>query len=569
MEIKPLRTLILLILAPIALAATGVRVTTASFDFNDGFQGWDPLSDVNAQWVVKEIAPAGDPRSFSRFDPLDVSSLSMLVSLNSSRRAKIYVTSPLLYIDKDASLDFYVGFNKFYDTTCRLLLQVSGDDFLTSETIWNSKNAENFGSWSWQPVSISLKDFYGEEIKFRFFYTTGSTEVEADRGGFGGDFSIDNFIITADVEEKKPDNPVDPDNPDNPVDPDNPDNPDNPDDPVNPDKPDNPDDPNEDILEAKIVAPVDFFSKEEGCLVVPPAEEVTFSDGSLGNPSLVTWIFTGLNGTDEDTYLRGSSVTVAFPIEGIFKVTLVVQDDAKVSVCERQLRVADKVMVSNIPDGSLSGAFLLDGVEVLPGSNTLKISSFAERFSAPPLPVYIDGVDMLLKRRDVADALTGMMSLGVRIYSSRNGLPNVEKAASYLMINQLPEVNGKEDVFVSFIFDEPVKLEDEFFILAEGFPATTDSTAVNFGGASVEEGEGRALVKRNGEWSALSGYSFCLYPHVSFSAPSDKDGVASVFGDEQLQYYNLQGVRVDMSRRPAPGIYIVVKGNQASKVMIH
>lgn len=201
MEIKPLRLLASLILSPVAMLAAGENVSLASFDFNDGFQGWTPQTGTGLEWKIMEVAPAGDAISFSNFDPTDISSLFTIAPLMRMDRTHSYITSPSIHIEPESTLEFYVGFSSFYDFACRLQLLVSTDGFKTSKVLWNSKNAEGPQSWHWRYVNVPLQNYADREITFRFYYTTGYDDNAADRGGYAGDFGIDNFSISAEVED--------------------------------------------------------------------------------------------------------------------------------------------------------------------------------------------------------------------------------------------------------------------------------------------------------------------------------------------------------------------------------
>lgn len=218
MEIRPLKLgaaagIFSLALCFIMLAPLSAGAFSISYDFNDGFQNWEPQNGSHLEWVVREVPRDAHPTSFSLIDPDDVASLTMEVPQSSAQRSKGTVTSPEIELGNDASLQFYVGYNSWYDSLCRLLLQVSADNFATSVTLWNSKNFKTDG-WSWNKHTVDLSEFANSTVRFRFFYTTGSTDVMADRGGFSGDFAIDNFTLTF-----TPPKPSDPNNPNNPEDP--------------------------------------------------------------------------------------------------------------------------------------------------------------------------------------------------------------------------------------------------------------------------------------------------------------------------------------------------------------
>lgn len=253
MEIKKLGLIIFMWL-PMAAGAFGLAHPTANtplydeteeaaeplvtfFDFNDGFQGWEPQANGKLEWQTVDFEILLSGKGFSKIDADDKASLYTKAPQSEYDRTNSYIISPEIYIGKDGELDVYIGFTDFYDNYCRLQLQVSTDDFKTNEILWNSKNYKS-QSWDWNEYAIKLSKYKDKTVKFRFYYTTGYLYSRDDRpGGFMGEFGIDNFKVISytieDSEEPKSDEPS-VENPNEP----------NPDDPAlgeqNPDEPDGP-----------------------------------------------------------------------------------------------------------------------------------------------------------------------------------------------------------------------------------------------------------------------------------------------------------------------------------------
>ena len=243
MEIKKLGFFLLTILAPIAFRATGANVSQTLFNFNDGFQNWTPSSpQAHFEWMVTTFENLGT----DLHQNLDGSFLFSKAPTDSQYRTKAWITSPEIKLGENNCLSFYAGYtNEWYDDLCRLSLLVSTDDFKTSEILWKS-NYKKAAFWDWWVIEATIpKKYEGTTVKFRFLYSTGYDPNMEDRGGYFGDFAIDDFLVSSEFPDNpdNPDNPNNPDNPDNPNNPDNPDNPDNPNNPDNPDNPNNPDNP--------------------------------------------------------------------------------------------------------------------------------------------------------------------------------------------------------------------------------------------------------------------------------------------------------------------------------------
>ena len=460
MEIRILRILLLLFISPVASLASGESVTLASFDFEDGDQEWTLEDNGRYSWQVSEgtlFMPAPQGREFY---------------------ANTYATSPEITIEGEAELSFDVAFNSDMDAFCRLHLQVSDNDFVSYSTIWNSKDLI-ISPWGWKNCRIPLDSFKGKNVKFRFFYTMGAGY---DRGGYWGEFAVDNFIITAEKTEVDPgENPgKDPDNPDKPVDPDIPDTPAKG--PV-----------------AHIGLPVTFRDVDSGNPVMPPLLPVNFTDASEGDPTLSTWTFHGVEG--EPLVIREKNPTVTFTREGDFEVTLVVQNEDGVSMAKETITVAYESAVANRKaEEELKIIELGADGEVFPGSSSHRISAYAEHFSAPATPVLLKGVNVYFSRVQIADALVGMSSIPVSICTADGVIPGETLATSYLLAADLPSVAPKEEaVPVYFEFESPVALSGEFFIVTEGIPAPSAGNCLGLA-MVAHDSENTALLKVNGEW---------------------------------------------------------------------
>lgn len=133
-----------------------------------------------------------------------------------------------------------------------------------------------------------------------------------------------------------------------------------------------------------------------------------------------------------------------------------------------------------------------------------------------------------------------------------------------MMLSDIDPASGS----ASFKLDKRVKIEDEFFITVDGFPVSAQDTKVNFAGSHIENGEGKAMIRVEGEWKHLPDYSYHLYPHVSFSDPEIDKTEITVDDVTEPIYYTLQGIRVPDGVNLASGIYIAVKGKKAYRILV-
>ena len=490
MEIKSLISLLLL--APVAAIATGATVSLASYDFNDGFQGWTPRDNGAFSWVTMNLAEISADRGFANIDPADSGSLFMDVPQMKEARTHADITSPEIYISENALLSFYVGYSNYWnDDLCRLHLQISADDFKTFEVIWNS-GWDVIRSWQWSKIEIPLESFAGEDVKFRFLYTTGYMDLRDDPGGYSGDFAIDNFIVSCEKEDPKKDD-------DDPM--------------VTPDL----------SPKAVIGYPSDCFSSLTGNPVVPPHTPITFTDRSERNPETVSWIFTGLGSSPHlETTMRESNPTVSYPACGTFPMSLVAQNEHGISLAEGAVDVSYEADITNIPLKSVRGNIDLNG-QMFPGSNTQEITAFGERFPAPAGVALIAGATLEFTRVSLADRLDGLSSIGVHLYSMRNGMPNIRLASSYIMASRLPAIEeGQDYEKVFFPFEQPVMISEDFIIVVDGIPALNGGTCVAFSLAELEETEPNSLLRKGGEWIEAKEITsipvaFGIFPFMEFS----------------------------------------------------
>ena len=472
-------------MAPAALWATGATVSVAGFDFNDGFQGWTPQQGTGLEWTVEQVAPAGHANSFSQFDPADVSSLFTRPPQLAGYKTKSYVTSPDIHIQEDATLSFYVGFAGFYAPMCSLQLQVSDNDFADWKVIWNSKNEMPQSSWKWYKISVSLDEFKGKTEKFRFYYTTGTDKAWEDAGGYMGDFAIDNFVITAESREEA--------------------------------------EPPADGPFAIIGLPVNYRNTVDFLPVVPPYKSVAFTDLSTGNPTLTTWKLTGLmDNPYAESVFRNENPVVEFVNTGQYDVKMMVQNELGVSLATEKIDVAYDAEVTNLRKGDKVTNLALDGRDWFPGSNKKGITAYAEKFGAPPCGILVSGVNVRFTRVEISDEMDGMMSVGVHLYSSYDGRPAARLASAYRTVSELAEV-GVSPQYISFEFEDPACVSDEYFIVIDGIPTSSNGSAVNFGMATRRGERGSGMVKTGGEWNAEGeysegeGYSFAITANIGHS----------------------------------------------------
>lgn len=518
MEIRTLKFLLLLIVSPMVSTATGETVSIASYDFNDGLQGWAPTASTHAEWSASNMASVAQEKSFSSIDPSDKASLYVSAPFESEFRSHSYAVSPEIQIPKAATLNFYAGFSNYFDFACRLILEVSGDDFQSSEVLWNSKyETSGSTSWRWRSIEVDLADLAGRNVKFRFHYATGSSSASADKGGYMGDFAVDNFFITApapDENENPGENPggKDPET-------------------------------DKEAPVASIQAPVEYRLLGQGYPMVPPLVELQFNDVSAHNPTLTTWTFTG-TGTNpkEDTVIRQSSPVVSYSQPGLYPVRMVAQNDYGVSMAEEKIWVDWEGEIANALPESTPGNISLGNLGFFPGSNTLGISTFAEKFSRPPVEAVLSEANVWFTAINFANEIDRLASIGLHLYSSKEGKPDVKIASSYLTGEDLMKATEENGLIPArFTFDSPQIIDYEFFLVADGIPAYRGEGGLAIAMTSNKGKGSTALVKQNNEWIKpenlsipdLNSVSFLISPTIGYAVFDCGESFETVYKVEE------------------------------------
>ena len=178
--------------ADFSCQSTGSAVTVWEEDFDDGSDGWTLTNTEDIVWELKNTT--GD-EAFAAIDPDDVQSLFVGGPLQMYRRGIASATSPQIDVPANAMLKGYVGFSQNMDNYCRLHISVSTDAFATSELLWNSGDENGEKPWRWHEFAVSLEKYAGQQVQIRFTYTAGSDD-DMNVGGYVGDFTIDGLQIT-------------------------------------------------------------------------------------------------------------------------------------------------------------------------------------------------------------------------------------------------------------------------------------------------------------------------------------------------------------------------------------
>ncbi len=558
-----------------------------SDNFDKGLTGWsiDPTQYVT--WTTK--ATTGT-KAFSSIDPSDKASLYVEGPYQTYRREISSATSPEFQVPYSAQLSLWVGMSLNYDDVCRLLISISDDDFETSTLLWNSKDAEGERPWAWRRVSASLEDWAGKTVKLRLTYSWGSKDETFKTGGYQGDFTIDDIKVSGikaidkvslttgqelrlialnpgltDLQWSMPGATPATSTEAQPV--------------IYYTA-----DGDYDITltakngseevsytaagfvsvtgtepVARILPPATFREASSHDYMVAPLAPVTFRSVSTGFPTEHVWVFSGtVDGQSSATQeISGPEATVSYMFQHSWPVGLAVGNDHGESSDIATVCAEFQGGINNIQPGDVPSTFDMADWGVFPGSNTHKITRYAEYFSAPSVPMVVGGAYVYFVDAPTEVAITDNTSIGVHLYTCENGLPGKRVDSYWWTVIDLdgPTADGMlQGTFFEFT-DMPV-VNDEFFIVIDGLPEYNENCKVSFAMAKQRAGGNTALMEIDGEWRPVEGYfesgkgtSYYVTPVIrhsvmtSLPVGNDEITVPKEGGDFEHEIFSLMGYK--------------------------
>ncbi|MDE6206677.1 MAG: PKD domain-containing protein [Muribaculaceae bacterium] len=531
----------------------GLDATTvvSETNFNDGKipAGWtvDPTSYVT--WTVKVIAESGD-RSFSNYDPDDKGSLYVEGPYQTYRRENSSVTTAPVEIPANATFNGYIGFSLNYDDECRLAIEVSTDNFTDDITrIWYSADATGERPWAWRPIAADLSDYAGKTVRFRLTYCSGGKD-NFDTGGYMGDFAIDGLSIRTSAGVEKLNlvtgeevtfvpmtdidaaewhwsfpgavpatselrNPTVYYTADGTYD-------------VSLEVKDSEGNTSATTKTAfvnvtgtapvaKIGLPAEFRLTSTRLPMIAPTAPVTYTDASDGFPTEHVWSFSGVEETPQViTTMEGDSVEVRYAYLHNQTVELTSTNMHGTSTASAEVSVEYSGTVTNFRPTDAATVFDLEGSGEFPGTNSMKITAYAEKFSKPSRPIMVEGAYVYFMRAEAEELIDQLANIGVHIYTSENGLPGKRLDSWWWCVYELDLPSGSNLVGTAFPFTECPVINDEFFIVVDGLPAKNETCTVSFAMADFRAEGNTAYFLKDGEWKAASDYFPAGKNHTSY-----------------------------------------------------
>lgn len=527
-------------------------------NFDNGFGGWefDPTTEVT--W---SLANAGT--SFSTIDAANVNSLFVDGPYQVYKREISSATSPEFTVPNNAMLRCYLYFSLNFSDECALEITISEDDFETSTRLYTSLDQEGEKPSQWRAVAASLDDFTGKNVRLRFTYTYGRNDELFKVGGYMGSFYIDDIRVSgsmpvesfsvmtgepvefvdlstgpvAEWEWTLPGAVPATSTERNPT--------------VYYTRDGSYDvtltvrdaDGNEAQLTrpqmvtvtgttptAHILPPATFRFSNSRKYMVAPLATVTFSDNSEGFPTDFSWQFTGVCEDSNETLTADTeSVDVNYWFQHDWTAQLEVSNQHGSSTDEVEVSAEYGGLVCNLlPTDNLTN-FDLDGRGLFPGSNSMNITRYAEKFSAPSVPSVIPGVNVYFTKNATEELIDQIATIGVHLYTCENGLPGTLIDSDCWCPYEL-NISADPGYLSATTFEfgtNPV-VADEFFIVVDGIPDTTYGAQVAFAMAQFRADGGTAWMEKNGEWIEVSSYfpaganhtSYAIFPYITHSVMS-------------------------------------------------
>lgn len=594
--------------ARISVEGRGESVAFFEEDFNAGLipQGWVIAPTTNVTWMVNK--PTGS-KEFAE-DPADGGSLVQDTPYQIFKREKSWAISPEFAVGRNALLEFWIGCSLNYEDCCSMTVSVSDDDFATCTDLWCSRDQAGEKPWQWRKVQVSLDAFAGKSVKLRFFYGSGTGDDMFDVGGYSGDYRIDNIRVSgpgevvavelttgekvrfiADTDEGVtayswsfpggvPSESTE----------------------ASPEVYYTRDGVYDVTLTvtrgdetatdtrvgfvkvtgtepvAAIGYPATFRHWSSGRLpLVAPMVPVTFTDASAGFPTGWNWQFGGVTEDDAATTTFDTpAAEVRYSYLHEWPVNLTVTNPHGTSSQSGAVVAEYEGNISNFRPGEVGTSFDLEGAGTFPGSNTMKITAYAEKFSAPSRPMRAYGAYVFFTKAEASSAYYQMQPVKVSICKvGEDGLPGETLDWDSWSVFELDLPQGNQAVGTAFSFTSAPVIDSEFYIVVDGIPALVDNADeqcdVRMAMAPFRSEGNTAKMLKDGKWVDVASYfpapanhtSYMLMVNMAHSVISNVPGTPEEFrvgapaGELTINLFSYMGWDKTLSSCDVPWLHIV------------
>ena len=306
---------------------------------------------------------------------------------------------------------------------------------------------------------------------------------------------------------------------------------------------------------ARIMPPATFRYYETRLPMVAPLVGVQYRDNSTGYPTSWKWTFDGVS---PEAYAQVTS-TEQNPVVGYSyrhqqAVALHVENEHGGSDDALDVSVEYSGIITNLEPGDQAATFDMEDWGTFPGTNTIGITAYAEKFSKPSRPILVFGAYVYFVTASATSLTDQIADVGVHLYTSENGLPGKKLDSMWWRVFELDTPSGGTLTGTAFEFN-PTVIDDEFFIVVDGIPEKNDSVDVSFAMARFRDHGNTAYMYKDNEWVDVSTYfpaganhtSYLIMPSIVHSVmspiPTDRGPlvVGKEAGTSRYPFFSIYG----------------------------
>ncbi|RGN51261.1 MULTISPECIES: PKD domain-containing protein [unclassified Bacteroides] len=506
-------------------------------NFDKGTDYWKLASESPS--IVWENKVMEESKSFSTIDNTNITSLFIEGSYRYGDRGQATATSNAITVPANADISFYAGYSlSLNQGYCTLTLNISmdNDQWLP---LWNSDDEKEPKNWVWRYIKKDLSAYAGKTVYLQWVYN-----------GYMGEFAIDGITISTpkviekvevktgetiyltDLSVGEPDSWLwnfpggtpSSSTQQNPT--------------VYYTKDGTYDisltvsnSNGSDIITktgfvevtgekpvADILPPATFRYFSTRHPMIAPLVTVQYKDNSLHYPTKRMWEFTGIGEDGTQTITSSEeNPNVNYTFLHDQNVSLDVSNQHGSSSTSLDVSVEYSGLISNFQPNDTPFTFDLgDGYGSFPGTNKMKITEYAEKFSKPSRPIMVYGVNAYFTKATATELLDQIADVSVKLCKSENGLPGEVLESSSWRVFELETGGGTSIPPTTFEFSKPVSINEEFFIVISGIPEKNDGVDVRMATANFRDHGNTAYLKHKDEWKAASDFFPAGQNHTSY-----------------------------------------------------
>lgn len=226
--------------------------------------------------------------------------------------------------------------------------------------------------------------------------------------------------------------------------------------------------------QADIALPEEGYLSPYAALFIPLYTPVTFRDASTGMPTAWQWDLTGATPAVSDE----PNPAVKYEQAGTYSVKLTVSNAQGIDEIQYSgIQAGDTCHIWNISPEETDRleAISLGWFGYYGGSNWQFMNGFAEYFHKPVIAGSLSEVDIFF---DLTETITPDTLIRVSVATVENGLPGSALATASVPAGHLVN-NPTVWEPTRFLFEQPVPIDKDFFIVVEGIPSNMDDSGLS------------------------------------------------------------------------------------------